>query len=639
VRLQTRPDGVIFVPIGSLTTAGDTLNRPDHPETPSSGPAAQPARAAVASTPGAFSLRLPSRPDLLALLALIAIVVLAWCTANDAWTPASWQRTSAYIEDQEKSDVVWMLALVKAASEGSGLPLAWKRVPALGAPSNANWTDWPLIEELQPAILGIFSRAVGPFAALNIGMLLGHLLAAVTFYAVARHSDCLARWAFVGALAYGLAPFVFAQSPHHLTVQWAWHVPLFLLVWRWVSTDPGIAPRSPRFRTATAIGFVAGLQNVYYTNILCQLTLLGAAIQYVRNRAKPALLSALTVIGVAAFAFVLMSLDTWTYKLIHGANTQALVREYKWLEIYGLKIVDLFIPPLNHHSGLLSAFAIAHRQAAPLLDELASYQGIVGLACLLWLVGTAVAAMVRRQERDVPMEAWQILWIVLMFTTGGLNAIIGSLGFTMFRGACRYSIVILAITLLYAARRLSAIERAAATKPGEGRPMLWTATAAGLCLLVLWDQVPPALKADKTALISRQIEADRQFTARMEAALPAGAMVFQLPIMEFPEAPAPGVPPYDHLRPYLYGNRLRYSFGDVKGRADGNWQAQLGRLPSLEKVVEEIKARGFAAIYINRNGFPDRAKAIEEKLLEMGYSKPPIRNASGELSCILLEKD
>jgi phosphoglycerol transferase len=238
------------------------------------------------------------------------------------------------------------------------------------------------------------------------------------------------------------------------------------------------------------------------------------------------------------------------------------------------------------------------------------------------------------------MEAWQLLWIVLMFTTGGLNAIIGSLGFTMFRGACRYSIVILAITLLYAARRLSAIERtAAAAAPDDRRPMLWNAVAAVLCLLILWDQVPPALKAEKTAIISRQIDADRQFTARMEAALPAGAMVFQLPIMEFPEAPAPGVPPYDHLRPYLFGNRLRYSFGGVKGRPDSDWQKDLARLPSLEKVVEEIKGRGFAAIYINRNGFPDRAKAIEEKLLEMGYSKPPIRNASGELSCILLEKD
>ena len=33
----------------------------------------------------------------------------------------------------------------------------------------------------------------------------------------------------------------------------------------------------------------AGLQNIYYTNILCQLTLVGAAVVYCRNRSTQAL--------------------------------------------------------------------------------------------------------------------------------------------------------------------------------------------------------------------------------------------------------------------------------------------------------------------------------------------------------------
>jgi phosphoglycerol transferase len=116
-------------------------------------------------------------------------------------------------------------------------------------------------------------------------------------------------------------------------------------------------------------------------------------------------------------------------------------------------------------------------------------------------------------------------------------------------------------------------------------------------------------------------------------------MVFQLPIMEFPESPAPGVPPYDHFRPYLFSKHLRYSFGSMKGRQQDVWQKELARLPSFEQIVAALKDRGFSAIYINRNGFPDRAKGIEEKLLDMGYSRPPIRNATGDLVCILLEKD
>jgi hypothetical protein len=53
-------------------------------------------------------------------------------------------------------------------------------------------------------------------------------------------------------------------------------------------------------------------------------------------------------------------------------------------------------------------------------------------------------------------------------------------------------------------------------------------------------------------------------------------------------------------------------------------------------AVDELKRLGFSAIYINRNGFPDRGKGLEEALLDLGYTKPPIRNATGDLACIVL---
>jgi phosphoglycerol transferase len=441
-------------------------------------------------------------------------------------------------------------------------------------------------------------------------------------------------------------------------VQWAWHVPLFTLVWRWVSTDPGIEPWSRRFKEATGIGLLAGLLNVYYTNILCQLTLIGAAIRYLRTRARPALLSALAVIGAAAIGFAVSNFDTWTYKAVNGPNEGALVREYKWLEIYGLKIKDLFIPPVTHRSAALRTFGSEHRKQAVLNDEDGSpYQGIVGIACLLWLAGTTITRMASGREKDVPIEAWWVLWIVFAFTTGGLNAILGAFGFTMFRTGARYSIVVLAITLLWAARRLSEMQAAAEAKAGDvaaRRP--WIAAAVILCGLILWDQVPRSPTAELRATIDRQVAADREFTEKMETALPDGAMVFQLPVMEFPESPIPGVPPYDHFRPYLFSKHLRFSFGTHKGRERERWQpavqakffegASLDQQAGLIRVnpanarvaVDELKRLGFSAIYINRNGFPDRGRGIEEALLELGFAKPPIRNATGDLACIVLEK-
>jgi len=481
---------------------------------------------------------------------------------------------------------------------------------------------------------------------------------------VARWEDCDRTWAFVAALAFGLAPFIFAQSPFHITTEYVWHVPLFLPIWRWIAAEPGIVWGSRRFWFAVAVGFITGLQSPYWTNIFCQLTLLGAGAMYWRHRSWPAFRSALAVIGAAAVAFALMNLDTWTYRLAEGPNPGALSREYKWMEIYGLKLVDLVIPPVTHHSNTFAAFATAHRigdpakgipPASPLQDE-GSYLGIVGLLALGWLVWTAVSDAVKGRANDLPLAAWQVLWIVICFTTGGLNAILGAFGFTLFRTGQRYSLVILAIVLLYAAQRLTAWHKAGATRSGPGGTSLGTlAAAAAICGLILWDQVPRAPSAETTATIARQVAADREFTEKMEAALPVGAMVFQVPVMEFPESPMPGVPSYDHFRPYLFSKHLRYSFGSMKGRERERWQpavqgkffegATLDREAGVIRVnpanaraaVDELKRLGFSAIYVNRNGFPDRGKGIEEALLELGYTKPPLRNATGDLACIILQ--
>ena len=595
---------------------------------------------------------------------LLLVVGLAWCTGNDRWTPASWSVPTAYLEP-DKGDVVHALAMMKAVGEGEFVPLAWKQVATLGAPATANWNDWPLVEEVLVVFYGLLGGLFGLFGGLNVGTLLAHLAAAAAFYVVARWEDCNRLWAFVAALAFGLAPFIFAQSPFHITTEYVWHVPLFLPIWRWIASDPGIAWGSSRFWFAVAVGFISGLQSPYWTNILCQLTLLGAGVMYWRHRSWPALKSALVVIGAAAVAFALMNLDTWTYRLAHGPNPGALSREYKWMEIYGLKLVDLVIPPITHHSRAFAAFATAHRvgnpaqgipPASPLQDE-GSYLGIVGLLALGWLAWTAIADAVKGRANDIPLAAWQVLWVVLCFTTGGLNAILGAFGFTLFRTGQRYSLVILAIVLLYAAQRLTAWHKAVAMRPTPAGPGIGSlAAAAAICGLILWDQVPRAPTAEVTAAIARQVAADREFTAKMEAALPDGAMVFQVPVMDFPESPQPGIPSYDHFRPYLYSTHLRYSFGSMKGREREKWQAAvqgkffegatLDREAGMIRVnqanaraaVDELKRLGFAALYVNRNGFPDRGKGIEEALLDMGYAKPPIRNATGDLACIVLEK-
>jgi hypothetical protein len=586
------------------------------------------------------------------------VAVLAWCAANDKWTARSWNYPTWYLNDPDRSDFIGVACYVKAANNWWGLPFFWKTVPELGAPFDGNWNDFPILDELVTGMQLLLAKCFGLFAGINASFALAHALAAASFYFSARLSKCNRLWSSVGALAFGLAPFMFAQSPHHMQVAYVWPVAFFPLVWRWIATDSDDVSEQRNFYWAIACGFITGLHFIYYTNVFCQITLLGAAIRSWQTHSLLPLRRAFVIVAAAAMAIAIMNVDTWTYRAVFGPNTGAFVREYKWLEIYGLKIKDLIIPPIDHRSDLFSAFSIAHRQAAPLLDERASYLGLTGIAALLWLIGSTVKTCVDSRERQVPMEAWQILWIVLAFSTGGFNAILGAFGITMFRAACRYSVVILVIALLYAAQRLTAWQHEAESgTDSAGKSRSFKVAAVLLCGLILWDQVPRAPSAAQTAEIARQVDADREFAEKLEASLPKGAMVFQVPVMDYPESPAAGVPSCDHFRPYLFSKQLRFSFGSMKGREREKWQQQLqnvlvaGATPDQEsqkirfntdnvrRAVDELKKIGFSAIYINRNGFPDRGKGIEEALLELGYSKPPIRNATGDLVCIVLEKD
>jgi phosphoglycerol transferase len=596
---------------------------------------------------------------LLPIALLVATTTLAWCAAHGKWTASAWGLPTTYL-DPVYSDFLGGSAMVRAVAEGDFPPFMWKASAKFGAPYGAQWTDALSADEPIMAFFALMVRFFGLFPGFNLGVLFGHIAAGFTFYAVARLNRCGRAWAFVTALAFGLAPYQFAQSPHHNTCQYVWYVPLFLPVWRWVSTDPGLEINSRRFWQAMAIGFVTGLQNPYFGNVFCQLALLGGGLLALRKRSWAAALPSMAIVGAVALAFFISNLDTLSYRWIYGPPTESpfVDRAYRWLDIYAFKIVDMFVPWITHRCSEFARFGSQHREASVLLDEEGCvYLGLFGIASLLTLVWAAIRIGAERRESQIPMAAWQVLWIVLMATTGGLNATVAAFtGFTLFRTTCRYGVVILAIVLLYAAERLTGWQEKMRERfPAETSRILVATACLGMCTVILWDQVPRAPTADQQATIAAQVAADREFTANMEAALPKDAMVFQLPVTT--AGPVPGVSASDHFRPSLYSTSLRYSVGGNVGRKGGNWQKlweqaaftgaaldqQKQRIQlnprNFEAGVQKLRELGFSGLYVNRNGYPDGGKGIEETLKQLGYTKPPIESPMGDLVCFVLDKE
>jgi hypothetical protein len=567
------------------------------------------------------------RADWINIAILVGLTALIWCTVYDRWTAAAWQTPLTYLSDPEKGDVLGFLAQFKATADGHMWPFMFTNVPELGAPHVANWDDFPIPEKPLFLVVGLFVKMFGLFAGANLAVMLAHILAAVGFYVACRVLNGAMVLAFAGAIVFAFARYAFAHGLHHLPVTYYWHVPLCFVVCEWVIRGGGIKFGTGRYKFALAVALLTGLQNPYYMNMFAQLVLLGALLQGYRQGWRAAL-PALSLVAISTVAFVLLIANTPIYGLINGSNSGAITRDYHWLEVYGLKLVDLVLPPPDHPFPPFADLAQAHLKQiilSPGEYPPSNYLGLLGLAALAGLIVHSLRRVV--DEGRLPLEAWFFLWIVLYAEVGGFNSIGGLFGIQLFRASTRYAIFLLCLVLMYGVRRLS-------VQPWT-RPV-WTYVAAvALALVAIWDQTPPFITDSDLAETQHEVDSDRQFALKMQQALPPQAMVFQIPIMDFPESPAAGVGSYDHFRPYLYTTQLRYSFGSDKGRPQDQWQHDIAQM-SFDGVVQRLESYGFGALYINRNAFQDHGDSLVKQLKSSGHDQV-FTSDRGDLLCVLLK--
>ena len=560
-----------------------------------------------------------------AALALICIVV--WCTVYGRLSGDAWSVPVEYGLQPAASDAKFELAQFKAAQDGTFWPIIFHNIPQLGAPYIGNWNDFPLTEDFQVWFTGVLAKMIGLFPAANFLIMLFQVLAAAAFYYTARRLRCHWTWSFVGALFFGLAPYGFAHSLHHFVITGYWHVALGLLVCFWISNGRGLRFGTRDYWIAIGVAVVTGWQNVYYTNFFIQIVGIGLIIQWLRNGWRAAL-PALSIGCVAFAAFLVMNLDTIGWALLHGRNPTATVRSYAQMEYYALKLVDCFVPFPTHR---IDAFADIGKRfylwtALPAEVPPACYFGLVGLAAFIWMAVSTVRNAIARDRKRIAWEAVLTLWLFLYATVGGINAMIGLLKFELFRSTTRSCIVILALSLLFAVRRLSLLSKR--------WPTPWPVLAPVLIALIgLWEVLPPTSGED-IGYVTATINSDRIFAQSMEATMPKGGMVFELPVMDFPESPIPGVPSYEHFRPYLYTRDLRYSFGSVKGRVQDAWQHVVGGMTPANQIAA-LERYGFSGIYVNRAGFADRGDSLLNQYKAAGRTRI-IESPQKDLYCVVL---
>lgn len=554
---------------------------------------------------------------------LLLVTCLVWVAHHGRFSAADWLMPTDYSGDAHK-----VLARIKAAGEGVGIPLLPQRIDRLGAPFGADWSDYPTPDKPVMLLLGALSRWTGVFLAANLGLLLAQLASAASFYLAARWLRVRWEWAWAGALLYAYSYHVFHRGLAHFSFVLSWTVPLGLLaVW--------LVARSHRLKwksrgALVCLGAAAGLGagNPYLLLFWGQLLLWALVVQWLGSRRRANLALGFSAGAFALAVFVVCNAELW----LHAAEPDGLPllsRNYGGTERYALKPVEMFIPPEFHRADWLAFLGQRYRRWSEWHGEaFLPYLGVSGIAGLVWLAGLAVVRLLR--GRPVPGQALTAGWLIAYAAVGGLtNFIAFFAGFQVFRATNRVAVFISALVLVFLMARLS---RLTARWPAGLR----VAAALALAAIGLLDQLPRGVAPERRERIATEVASDRELGARLEAALPRGARVFQLPVLGFPEV----VPPhrltdYEHFRPYLATDGLEFSYGAAKHRARGRWQRELENEP-VPALVRRLEEHGFGALYLNRKGFGDRAEGLLKELAALGYDRV-ISGRMGNQVVILLQ--
>jgi phosphoglycerol transferase len=505
---------------------------------------------------------------------------------------------------------------------------------ALGAPAGMMLYDFAVGDNLVCAMIKGMSFFISdPVLLTNLFFLLTFPLVSLTAFFTGRQFGLSAAPALLFSFLYTLLPYHFWRGTTHLFFSAYFLLPPAILITWWISSGNLL---THRWRVWFSLGVSAllGCDGVYHPFFACFFFVLAAGLAWRRRDGRHALAGA----GLIAVIFVAVLLNL-TPNIFYARKYGAAVsgRRYSFeSEVAALKIAQLILPVTGHRIPAFARLKANYNATHPLVNgnDWVSL-GSIGSAGFLVLTGwvlfirrpAARAGQVSPGHFGALIEDLSIFNVaaVLLATIGGFSALFAVLVTPQIRGYNRISPFIAYFSLLTVALGL---EHFARRKVKSRTGMIgFCAALAALGLLGLLDQTGGDSQHDWHALKS-QFTSDRRFFAKVQASLPAGAMVFELPYLPFPEYGIMNqMKDYAPFRPYFHTHGLRWSYGVIKGRSGDVWEQKTAAEPP-ERMVTDLRDDGFAGVYVDRAGYADNGAALEAQLRGV-IGSDPMSDAKG----------
>ncbi len=491
---------------------------------------------------------------------------------------------------------------------------------ATGFPFGAKFLDYPASDAGSFFVLKLLGLITGSYAkTFNLYYLLSFPVTAVVSFYVLRKFSISNTFSLTGALIFTFLPFHFIRLGH-LFYTWYFSPPLF--VWfclRIFTNTPPFFSEEKRVKSNTIdviLLLILSSFCVYYAFFGILMLILSGSVASIRFQSRKNILSALIAIFIVSAGVGANLAPNIIYRFEHGVNHEVGQRLPLESEAYGLKISQLLLP--LREKGLPDRFAFLQ------VNNLNSFGTLASIGFLMLI---ALALIQKNKDSRLYLLTSLLIFLLLFATIDGFSALFAIFITPSMRAWDRISIFIGFISI--AGLMVVVDQYFKKTKIRFARSLTFL-SAIALVIFALWDQTTPmwpgAYPPTQQAFTN-----DREFVQKIEGIMPAGAAIYQLPYMPFPETPpVHELTDYALFRGYLHSTHLNWSYGGMKGRPGDLFFRELFKQP-IARQVEIIKRIGFDGIYIDRRGYEDHGAALEAELSKITGQPPAIISADHNL--------
>jgi phosphoglycerol transferase len=585
------------------------------------------------------------RADVLgaAVAALLALAVAAW-------TLQLWRaHLSVPFRYGVTDDTKFYLALIKGIADHGWFITNHD----LGAPFGQQLFDYPQgADDLNLLIVKALTVVLsGPTGVIDVFYLLTYPLDALTAYVVMRRLGLSIPVAIVGSVLFAVLPYHFWRGDSHLFLSSYFALPLVVYLFVAVLDGrPLFGRRAPPARGPTAwltartgwtalMCVVIASTGLYYAVFGLVLVAASVLLALLAGRGRRAALPGVAAVALIGIVLVINLAPTVLYEAKHGSNVE-LQHSAGVGDDLAMSPSYLVLPPLQDRIAPLRSITTRYAAQTPphgYCEQCYESVGTVGDVGLLWL-GLVVLGMVlggSLLRARAPLHRWLALAAAVSVgigATGGLSSLSRVFLTGDIRAWNRLSVVVAFVALVAVGLLLDGA--LARVRAGGGR----RGTVAGALILLgvlafgIADQTSAYFRPNYSA-DAREYHSDSRFVAEIEDRMPAGADIFELPYVPYPEGYQPFQATdqtfpfsnainfeYELVRGYLHSEGLRWSFGATKGRA-ADWAGQLAAKP-VGTAVTGAAVAGFDGLWIDPRGYPGQRPALERELGRLLRERP-----------------